>query len=298
MEFADININDKEIFDKYLKIYNPQESELTFTNLFMWRHFYNIKFAVVNDLMCILSMPANSEPFAFFPVGDAVKNDIEPAIEQIKKFFENNGWKPLMKRVPEEKLKYIERIITDKENIFFNMDDSDYVYRSSDLISLRGKKYDGKRNHINNFKKLYDYEYEIIDETLLGECERIMEKWCAEHSCADHKEFYCEKLANIELLNNYSRLGVKGAIIKVDGVYEAFTTGEMLNSNTAVIHIEKANSAINGLYTYINREFAEREWSRAEFINREQDLGVLGLRRSKLSYNPVKMVKKYIINLC
>jgi len=297
LEFADININDKEIFDKYLKIYNPQESELTFTNLFMWRHFYNIKFAVINDLMCILSIPAKGEPFAFFPVGDAVKNEIEPAIEQIKKFFENKGWKPLMKRVPEGKLKYIERVVTDKDNISLSMDDSDYVYRSLDLISLRGKKYDGKRNHINNFKKLYDYEYEIIDETFLGECERIMEKWCKEHSCADHKEFYCEKLANIELLNNYNRLGVKGAIIKVDGVYEAFTTGEMLNSNTAVIHIEKANSAINGLYTYINREFAEREWSKAEFINREQDLGVLGLRKSKLSYNPVKMVNKYIINL-
>ncbi|MFA6308911.1 MAG: phosphatidylglycerol lysyltransferase domain-containing protein [Clostridia bacterium] len=298
MEFVDIAIDDKDIFDKYLKIYNPQESELTFTNLFIWRHFYNIKYAVINDLLCVISIPSSDKPFAFFPIGDASKNDIEPAVLEIKKFFENKGWKPQLKRVPEEKLQYVRKIVADETFIAYDMNNSDYVYRSNDLISLRGKKYDGKRNHINNFKKLYDYEYKTIDESLLDECKRIMDRWCAEHSCEDHKEFYCEKLANIELLNNYERLGVKGTIIMVDGVYEAFAAGEMLNTDTAVIHIEKANSKINGLYTYINQAFAQKEWADAEFINREQDLGVEGLRKSKLSYNPAKFVKKYIISLC
>ena len=96
-------------------------------------------------------------------------------------------------------------------------------------------------------------------------------------------------------MNNFEKLDCKGALIKVDGRYEAYTIGEALNSDTAVIHIEKANSQIQGLYAFINQQFCEREWEHMKYINREEDLGIEGLRKAKLSYNPVSFVNKYSV---
>jgi uncharacterized protein len=133
---------------------------------------------------------------------------------------------------------------------------------------------------------------------MLEACKAIMKVWCSERSCEHHKDLYCEKIANMEVLDNIEKLGCIGALIKVDGKFRAFTVGEMLNDDTAVIHIEKADSKVNGLYTLINQQFCEHEWSEAMYINREQDLGVEGLRKAKNSYNPIKLVKKFSVLLC
>jgi len=199
--------------------------------------------------------------------------------------------------VAEEDLIYFKDFVSSDEGIVFDRNNSDYIYLTEDLINLRGKKFHSKKNHINKFKKLYEYEYVRLDGGFVDECLRIMEEWCAAKGCDCRKEGYCEKLANIELLNNYGDLGCKGALIKVNGRFEAFTVGEMLNMDTAVIHIEKANSQIDGLYAFVNQQFCEKEWGDTTYINREQDLGVEGLRKAKLSYNPVKMVNKYTIHV-
>ena len=122
-----------------------------------------------------------------------------------------------------------------------------------------------------------------------------MDQWCQDKNCSCQYGDYCERHANLELLHNYEALGCKGAMIKMDGFFEAFTAGEMLNEDTAVIHIEKAKTTVDGLYTIINQQFAEREWSGSTFINREQDLGEEGLRKAKLSYHPSKLIEKYTI---
>jgi len=132
---------------------------------------------------------------------------------------------------------------------------------------------------------------------LIDECSRIMTEWCRAKNCNCQDGDYCERYANMELLRNFRVLGCKGALIKVDGSFKAFTAGEMLNSDTAVIHIEKADTKIEGLYTLINQQFCEKEWKDAVYINREQDLGLEGMRKAKLSYNPVRMVDKYTVYL-
>lgn len=97
------------------------------------------------------------------------------------------------------------------------------------------------------------------------------------------------------VLNNFEPLGVVGGVLKVDGIIQAITVGEKLNRNIAVIHIEKANIEYDGAYAAINHEFAAREWAKVEFINREEDMGIEGLRKAKLSYYPVKLVEKYTV---
>lgn len=293
-EFRDIVLEDKGLFDKYLKPFSPQVSELTFTNLFMWRYYYRFKFAEVSGLLCIIAVPKEGLPYAFFPVGTIHGDNFKNALSVIHRYFQEKGWRLEFKKVSEDQIQYFHGF-TPEEQIVVDGDNFDYVYLSKDLIHLHGKKLDGKRNHINKFKKLYEYQYVSFSEENLEDCYRIMEEWCEEKNCKIRAELYNEKLATLELLNNFHVLDCKGALIKVDGVFQAFTIGEMLNKDTAVIHLEKANIHINGLYPFVNQQFCQHEWQEATYINREQDLGIEGLRKAKLSYNPYKMIKKYVV---
>jgi hypothetical protein len=119
--------------------------------------------------------------------------------------------------------------------------------------------------------------------------------WSNTHNYEANSIYFCENLANRELIESFEHLGLKGGLVKVDGKAEAFTIGELHCHDTAVIHIEKANYNIRGLYTYINKTFCERAWPGIRYINREEDLGIEGLRKSKNSYYPVMMVNKYDI---
>ncbi|MFZ5988664.1 MAG: DUF2156 domain-containing protein [Bacillota bacterium] len=295
LDFKEIDIYDKPLFDKYLLEYKPRASEMNFTNFFMWRNFYKFKFIEISNLLCIISVPDNGEPFAFIPIGMHTPEGFRGTVFRIMDYFFENGWRPVFKRVEEEKVQLFKEYLNFACEVVFDRDSSDYVYLTEELINLKGKKFDGKRNHINKFKKLYEYEYIRMSNEHIDECIRINEEWCAQRSCDTHKELYCEKIANNELLKNFSKLGCKGALIKVNGRIEGYTIGEVLNNDTAVIHIEKASSDIRGLYTIINQQFCENEWRDMTYINREQDLGIEGLRKAKLSYNPVRMTNKYSV---
>jgi hypothetical protein len=296
LDLREINIEDKQLFDRYITKHNPQVSEFSFTNIFMWRNFYKFRFVEVGELICLIAVPDDKEPFAFEPIGEYSEEGFKQAVDEITEYFRVMGWKLLFKRVEYDKINFFKDYFKNEIEIDSDRDNSDYVYLSDNLINLSGKKFHGKKNHLNSFKKQYEFEYVRLSEDLIDECIRINEEWCARRSCDLHKGLYCEKLANIEVLKNFSRLGYEGALIVVNGKYEAFTIGELLNKDTAVIHIEKANDDIRGLYTAINQQFCENSWKNVVYINREQDLGLEGLRKAKLSYNPVTLVDKYTIS--
>lgn len=295
MEFSEITLNSKAQFDRYISQHHPLISELTFTNFFAWRYFYKFRYAIIGDLLCVVAVPCNSEPFAMMPIGNVREDNFAAAFTELKRYFEEKGWKLRFKKITKDELGFFKGFITSEDSVVYDRDNSDYLYNTADLIGLKGKKYDGKRNHINKFKKQHTYEYIPLECSLLGECSRIMEQWCRDRNCSCQRGDYCERQANLELLSNFKTLGCKGALIRMDGNFEAFTVGEMLNENTAVIHIEKAKNSVDGLYTFINQQFAEKEWSGSTFINREQDLGVEGMRKAKLSYHPVRLIDKYTI---
>lgn len=296
MDFSEITLHDKAEFDRFIKNHNPQISELTFTNLFAWRNCHKFRYTIIAGLLCIISAPSGGEPFAMMPVGDVSKEKFSEALAKLKEYFNKRGWRPAFRKITGDELAFFrETASTPEEAIVYDRDSSDYLYHTADLINLRGKKYDAKRNHINRFKREHSYEYVQLEHSLLDECVRIMEQWCRDRSCNSREEDYYERQANLELLYNFGNLGYKGALIRMDGVFEAFTAGELLNGDTAVIHIEKAKNSVNGLYTIINQQFAQNEWSDTVYINREQDLGSEGLRKAKLSYQPVRLVDKYTV---
>ncbi|MEG1436658.1 MAG: phosphatidylglycerol lysyltransferase domain-containing protein, partial [Oscillospiraceae bacterium] len=159
--------------------------------------------------------------------------------------------------------------------------------------TLPGKKFHSKRNHISNFEKTYDWSYEEINKENMQECIEMNRKWEAENKMRNPDGMNKEELAIIRAFDNFDELGFKGGLIRANGEVVAYTMGERLNDNTFCTHIEKAFADIRGAYPIINREFAKNTLTEYEFVNREEDMGIEGLRKAKLSYNPVYLVSKY-----
>ncbi|MEN8906555.1 MAG: phosphatidylglycerol lysyltransferase domain-containing protein [Clostridiales bacterium] len=300
IDFKKVNIDDKNVFERYYKSYDPDVSEMTFTNVFMWREAYGYKYTIKNDLLCCVALSSYIKPFALTPIGNCDDESFINSVLELKNYFEEKDFKLIFKRVSKRGVQKFKRLFGENQiDVEFNRDHSDYVYSIEALSTLKGKKYHKKRNHINKFMKLYgdSYEYVKLEGKYLDDCYKILEDWCDKRNCEDHNVYGCEKLANIEVLSNLHELNCKGALIKVNGKFEAVTVAEKLSNDTIVIHIEKANSDIDGIYTLINRDFLANEWLEYKYVNREQDLGIEGLRKAKSSYNPDIMVDKYTVTI-
>lgn len=290
IDFKPLEIQDKEIFDHFFREDPPETSELTFTNLFIWSHQYHPLWTQWNNCLLIIYCPNETEPFALPPVGPGDKNKaLDVLCDQLK------GMTSKIKicRVDDSFInKYVDN---SRYSCIPDRDNSDYVYSSIDLIQLSGRKYHRKKNHINQFFKRYSYEYLELDMELVECFIDMQEEWCQMKECVEKPELLSEDYAIHTALINYEYLDFKGGAIKIDSRVEAFSLGERLNPRTAVIHIEKANPDIPGLYSAINQLFCSRTWAEIEYINREQDLGVEGLRKAKESYHPHHMIDKFTI---
>jgi hypothetical protein len=176
-------------------------------------------------------------------------------------------------------------------------DDWDYVYRVSDLADLPGDRYHSKRNFVARCLSEHDCRYAPIGPSEINDCLQLQTKWCNLRKCGETPGLEAENYAIRTLFENYEYLGVIGGAVYVDNKLEAFTVAEPLNKKTEVIHFEKANPEIEGLYQVINQWFCQKALRTFEFVNREQDLGLPGLRKAKLSYHPHHMVEKSIAQL-
>jgi hypothetical protein len=165
----------------------------------------------------------------------------------------------------------------------------------SDLVSLKGSKYDGKRNLIKKFKSGHQYEYGRLSAANVPECLEFEQTWCTIKNCDSVQGLSNERKALKEMAYNFSAFGLIGGAIRIAGKICAVAIAQRLNSDTLVMHILKADPNLAGLYQLINNEFLAREAGDFRFVNLEEDLGLEGLRKSKLSYHPLEMVKKYII---
>lgn len=186
-------------------------------------------------------------------------------------------------------------------------DFGDYIYRTADLADLPGKKYSKKRNHINQFKNKYsDYKFEPLCLENLKLARGIEEKWLEESaayaqetgSLSDlqaEREIIFRALDNFEVFSKVC--GMTGGILFVEGVPAAFCVASLLSQNVTDVHFEKCLSAYgrDGGYAMINNQFAKI--ARTEFLNREEDLGIEGLRKAKLSYYPERVLEKFSVRV-
>jgi hypothetical protein len=172
-------------------------------------------------------------------------------------------------------------------------DNSDYLYLAQDLCELAGRKYDAKRNFIRRFQSERNYRYLPLTPDLARECRKFEEHWCEDRSCQSDEGLSHEMDAVLEMLDNFEAHSYRGGALDVNGRVVAFSLGEPLSDETFVVHVEKADAKLTGIYAVINQEFCRREAVGYKYVNREQDLGIPGLRQAKQSYHPVRIVDTY-----
>jgi len=198
---------------------------------------------------------------------------------------------------PEEMKNHLEESMPGMFHFESEREYADYIYMRENLVTLSGKKLQSKRNHINKFKKEYSYEYLPITPDNVDECLRLEAEWCKVNNCDEQEGTGNERRAIEYALKNFEQLGLTGGILCAMGKIVAFTFGTPINKDTFGIHVEKADTTIDGAYPMINNEFAKRIPGHFTYINREEDLGIEGLRKAKLSYNPAIILEKYSVQL-
>lgn len=292
IQFAQINIEDKKIFDRYFHARRYENAHLNFTNLYMWRTAYKIEWAEVEEALFIRA-EWEGERLHLFPFCPLRKFD--QALARLEDYVQQAGYPLLFSGLERFMVDWLEEFRPGKFLFKAHPDNFDYVYRTRDLIELKGRKYHGKKNHINAFWREYPTAvYKPLEgEVLIGQCKEMLEEWCLRRDCAGEGILAYEKTAIMEVLDHFAFLGCVGGVMQIDGRVEAFTFGEGLNEDTAVIHVEKANPDFRGIYPVVNREFCARAWENKAYINREEDMGIPGLRKAKESYQPVRMVEKF-----
>jgi len=295
IDFKNLEKTDKPLFDKFYRAGYYENAEYNFTNLYMWRNMSNLRWATEDDVLYVVTS-SDSMLAAWQPIGAQEK--MQSAIEKILIWAQaNKGDKNFSFLIVEKNfVEELEKYPKVKFKIEADRDSFDYVYSASDLINLSGRKFHGKKNHLNSFRKDFPTaEYMPITSEIIPKCRDELNRWYELHKKENPDDpFLCYEQAAIhEIFDNFEEFDLRGGAILLGGKVVAFTFGEQLNRDTAVIHVEKADPEVRGAFTAINHDFVAAEWSDMTYINREEDMGLEGLRQAKESYHPVKMIEKY-----
>ena len=287
-------LEDRPLIHPLLLELRPQQSELTFTNLYIWRQAYQLRLARVGEALAVFSWMADpEESFLLPPLGAGADAAV---VRRCLEHMASQGHRARLARATKEDLARL-GLEEGEFAVQPDRDQWDYIYLVKDLAELSGNRYHRKRNHIEQFTSRRRFTYRPLAPELVPVCRELQDRWCDEKHCDLVATLRAEASAVKEVLDNLEPLGVVGGCLEVDGKVEAFTLGELLNPETVVIHIEKANAAFHGLYQVINQQFLEQTWQHARYVNREQDLGLPGLRKAKESYHPDHLVEKFAVTL-
>ena len=291
--FKNFELKDKKLIESYTKPWNIGCSDLSFANLFIWGADGKMQYVIDDDVLYI-KLNFKSFPEFFWPPipKKGSKHDYRELVCRAFEYLENKNIVPVIRNIWEPFKEIIEKSCPELDiepaEIAW-----DYVYSREKLATLKGKKLHGKRNHINKFmQENPDWEYKKLVPSMYEDCIAVYDGW-KESKDLSEDEFANERRSVVLALTNMEELGLTGGTILLDGKIKAFTVGERLNDDMQLIHIEKADSEINGLFPMINQQYVLHECADVQYINREEDMGVEGMRKAKRSYYPDFMVKKY-----
>lgn len=289
LSFKKPTIEDKQWVDECLKYVNSFNCEYTFGNLLVWSTSYFTTICKYKDFL-LCRWGRNNDYMYSVPIG---KGDFKDAVEQIISDAKSFHITPVIYGVTENYKKMIDKYFPNRFSYEYDEGYNDYIYSVEKMAELKGKKYHGKRNHITNFKKNNpDWSFEILNQDNINECIALHSQWIKNHE--DDEDYSYEFEAVLTAFENYEKLGFVGGLIRVDGKVIAYTMGERHSDRLFVTHFEKAPAEIQGAYPIINQEFTRNCLMNYEYVNREEDLGLEGLRKAKQSYNPELFLEKCV----
>ncbi|MDR2840976.1 MAG: phosphatidylglycerol lysyltransferase domain-containing protein [Paludibacter sp.] len=292
MNFAAITLEDKNTIEKYTVYSDSKCCYLNFLNLICWQDLFKTQFAIKHDFLFMRYRSQDAYVY-IMPMG---RGKTTEAFDILLDFLHTQAEPFKIQSLSPHDTEVINDIFHNQIVWDSNRDSSEYIYLRRDLATLAGKRLQPKRNHINQFLRAYpDYEYLPLTKELTPQCITLYELW--RENTANRVDMLSRQTEHSAILlafANYDTFNLSGGVLKVNDKIVAFTYGSAINNNTFDICVEKADTAYIGAYTMINREFIRTLPENFEYINREEDLGLLGLRQAKMSYSPACLLEKYI----
>ncbi|MBR6465893.1 MAG: DUF2156 domain-containing protein [Bacteroidales bacterium] len=326
--FKDIELSDSAWIRELLSVPDFNSEDYCFTFQYLWKNTFKSKVAKIGDIVLIQYNMGFGRSY-LMPVGKADNWQIADLLNAMLSTGTANSQSPLLSDgyscqnsmltaggnnqnslltddgklvlygVLPSQLDFFERHFSGMYTAELFRMGADYIYDAESLKTLRGKKYQSKRNFANGFRRLYNWRFEPITEENVPECLAMNDEWCRRGGCSGDfwksNEFCATRVA----LNNFKALGLDGGLLRVDGKVVAFSIAEKANSNTLIVHIEKALTEYRGAYQAMSQEFLNHLAQKYEFtlVNREDDSGDENLRKAKLEYHPVEIKEKYLVTL-
>ncbi|MCL2220786.1 MAG: phosphatidylglycerol lysyltransferase domain-containing protein [Oscillospiraceae bacterium] len=291
LEFSKLQISDIGRLRPFIRSGNTRVCNNTVGSIFMWRDYFSTEYAIWGDSVIFKVKARHDDIDTMFSI--PLGGDYISGTDKVNEYCHGHNIPVVYYALTENDLEPLRSIYSSHE-LFSDDDWGDYVYNASDLITLAGRKYSGKRNHINQFKKDNpDYSFEEITSANFAEVRDFYDElsrdlvFTSKTASEDHDK-------TLEVLSNYEAYAPLGGLLRTRGSVVAFSAGDIIG-DMLFVHIEKADTLFRGAYQVINNEFAKHFASDGIlFINREEDEGDLGLRFSKNSYHPVEITRKYI----
>lgn len=291
IDFRTIELKDKDLYNEHLYQDTDRGCQYSFSNLFMWG-LQGIAF--IHDHVVLFSR-FDGNCFYPFPVGAGDKKAVLDAIFEDAK---ERGLCPCLTGLTETDKQTVEKLYPNQFYFHADRGSYDYVYGINELADLKGRKFHRKRNHLKHFKKNHpDY---VVTPITLENMDRVcafVDEWyrlkLEENPDGD---YHNEQAALEKVFTHYVALEMEGLILEENGEMLGFTMASQMSNDTLDVHYEKARGDVDGAYTTINSEFANyirNKYPDIKYLDREEDLGIPGLRKAKLSYFPHHLVKKY-----
>lgn len=288
LEFKQPELSDRDWVSEIMRASGEFACEICFGNLYMWSSVYENTIANYKGLY--LARDGGEKPAYLFPCGEG---DKKGALQELLRCADADGVPLTLYCLTPRRVRELDAMMPDQFTYIPMREYFDYIYNSTDLIDLAGRKYHGKRNHITYFKNTFSWSYEPIDMHNMADCLAMNDEWERKNQEKNPEEIGHELIAIQRGFDHYFELGFQGGLLRADGKVVAYTFGEALNDTVFCTHVEKAYADVRGAYPVINREFAANALSAYKYINREEDTGSEGLRRAKESYYPTLLLPKY-----
>ena len=292
LEWSIPEAEDEDWINSCIAVSGTMASDASFANIYLLRNKYSTKISRYKDFIIRKYSGKGARCGYTFPLG---KGDVAKTLAEIEKDAKECGERLQFAFVTEEQKEVLENAMPARFCYSSDAGDSDYIYLRSELASLSGKAFHKKKNHFSKFVRTYpDYKYYEIGACNIYDAQKVADAWYYEHLQDEDASQLAEYKAIKEALENFEELGLIGGIIYVNDSPCAMTIASKINENTVDVHFEKAvgEYALNGGYAAINKLFSEK-LDGVTWLNREEDIGIEGLRKAKLSYRPKIMLKKY-----
>ena len=292
LEWSIPEAEDEDWINSCIAVSGTMASDASFANIYLLRNKYSTKISRYKDFIIRKYSGKGARCGYTFPLG---KGDVAKALAEIEKDAKECGERLQFAFVTEEQKEVLENAMPARFCYSNDAGDSDYIYLRSELASLSGKAFHKKKNHFSKFVRTYpDYKYYEIGACNIYDAQKVADAWYYEYLQDEDASQLAEYKAIKEALENFEELGLIGGIIYVNDSPCAMTIASKINENTVDVHFEKAvgEYALNGGYAAINKLFSEK-LDGVTWLNREEDIGIEGLRKAKLSYRPKIMLKKY-----